>query len=190
MKLGEPGGTVVVDRAQMEVALLNLAANARDAMPEGGRLTIATECLRVEEGSGHHYVGSGEWMVLTIADTGVGMTPEVRARAFDPFFTTKGTGKGSGLGLSMVHGLVKQLSAEIEITSEVGQGTAIRIYFPRRDAPASNATEAPRVVADAPSPARLLVVDDDADVLRFAVTALKEAGHVVAEATSGAMAYY
>ena len=188
LELGALGGTVVLDGAQIEVALLNLAVNARDAMPHGGRLTIRTEYLRVAEDSEHPHVGSGDWIVLTIADTGLGMTPEVLARAFDPFFTTKGTGRGSGLGLSMVHGLVTQLGAEIAITSEVGHGTTIWIYFPRMDVPAAEGAEAPPMATDAPLPARLLVVDDDPDVLHFTVAALKEAGHTVAAATSGAMA--
>jgi nitrogen-specific signal transduction histidine kinase/CheY-like chemotaxis protein len=184
LKLGVLSGVVVLDHAQMELALLNLALNARDAMPKGGRIVVETRSLRVTAQQEHAVVGPGDWTELCVVDTGAGMTAEVKARAFDPFFTTKEVGKGTGLGLSVVHGLVKQLNAEIAISSEVGRGTAVRIYFPRAEP--DEAKPPGTVPTRSALPAgRILVVDDDPDALQFLVALLEGAGHKTAWATSG-----
>jgi CheY-like chemotaxis protein len=169
----------------MELALLNLALNARDAMPEGGTLAVETQHLYVSDGSEHPHVGAGNWAVLSITDTGLGMSQEVLMRAFDPFFTTKEVGKGSGLGLSMVYGLVKQHGAEIALTSEVGKGTSIQLFFPSVQALPARAKVTRPATGSIPSHARVLVVDDDPDVLQFMLIVLKEAGHTVTDATGG-----
>ena len=151
-RLDATAAAVLVDRNQLANALLNLALNARDAMPEGGQLTIATTCQPAQwaavEGSTRW--PTGEEVCITVSDTGVGMTEEVRNRVFEPFFTTKADGLGSGLGLSMVHGFVEQSGGHIEIDSAVGHGTTITIRLPRID-PASQTDEAerrPRLVRD------------------------------------------
>jgi signal transduction histidine kinase len=135
------------DAHQLESALLNLVLNARDAMPSGGRLIIATAAARVAEGEKVGLDG-GDYLVLTVADDGVGMTEEVRQRAFEPFFTTKEAGKGSGLGLSMVYGFLTQSGGQIEIASQPGAGTEIRLFLPCRDVAAVE--ELPRAEAASP----------------------------------------
>ncbi len=123
---------VHADKSLLENAILNLAINARDAMPEGGQLTIETANSHLGEAHAvQHEVQPGEYMMVAVTDTGTGMSPEVMAKAFDPFFTTKGPGKGTGLGLSQVFGFVKQSGGQIKIYSEQGQGTSIKIYVPR-----------------------------------------------------------
>ncbi|WP_245987064.1 ATP-binding protein [Azospirillum thermophilum] len=185
---GEEAGTLwpaTVDRSQAESALLNLVINARDAMPQGGRLTIRTANARLTEPlSGHGITAEpGDYVVLSVADTGCGMPPEVLERAFEPFFTTKETGKGTGLGLSMIYGFVKQSGGLIRIDSAVGQGTTFSLYLPRAAAggqPAAGAAD-----GAAPLTGRgetVLVVDDDADVRRVTVQAVRDLGYRVLEA--------
>jgi signal transduction histidine kinase/CheY-like chemotaxis protein len=186
LRLVEQGAAVAVDAAQMELALLNLAINARDAMPDGGRLVIETQRLSASVGDPN--VAAGEWAVIAVTDTGVGMSAEVVERAFDPFFTTKGAGAGSGLGLSMVHGLVKQLGGDVVIASEVGKGTSVKIYLRRTAEAPARPAKALRAPANAPSKASVLVVDDDPAVLGFMADVLSDAGHQVGEASSGAAA--
>ena len=182
--------TVMADPGQVENALLNLAINARDAMPEGGRLLIETAEVEIEEDSlaVHADVEPGRYATLSVTDTGIGMTPEVLQRAFEPFFTTKGPGKGSGLGLSMVYGFVKQSGGHVQIYSEVGHGTTVRIYLPIRDEDGRVAAGRPAPAAGAASGETILVVEDDQRVRRVSVRRLKELGYGVIEVESAAAA--
>jgi signal transduction histidine kinase len=131
--LGDDLWPVLVDRSQLENALLNLAINARDAMPDGGSLAIETSNIRVDDVTVAGEVGfaPGDYLLVTVSDTGTGMDKDTLAHAFEPFFTTKEVGKGSGLGLSMVYGFVKQSHGHVRVHSELGQGTTFRIYLPR-----------------------------------------------------------
>ena len=176
---------VWVDRHQLENALLNLAVNARDAMEGRGTLTITTDGATLEE----NQVGecpSGDYVTITVADTGCGMSPEVLDRVFEPFFTTKPVGKGTGLGLSQIFGFVRQSGGEIGIKTELGGGTKVTVYLPRHvGAAAARAVEAPAPATPAAEevvPARaydILVVEDDPRVLGATVGALQELGHRV-----------
>ncbi|ONG50676.1 hypothetical protein BKE38_17510 [Pseudoroseomonas deserti] len=166
---------VLVDPSQLENALLNLCINARDAMPGGGRLTIETR-------------NQGEAVILEVADTGSGMTPEVLARAFDPFFTTKPLGQGTGLGLSMIYGFVRQSGGDIRMRSSPGQGTTVRLELPRHH-PAPQPAAAAVLEAPLPeaAPGRtILVVDDEAVVRGMVVEVLQEQGYSTLEAGDGA----
>ncbi len=182
----------LVDPAQFENALLNLVINARDAMPQGGRLALTTANILIEEESEattQTEMLSGPYVMLAVGDTGVGMTPESLERAFEPFFTTKETGKGSGLGLSMVYGLVKQSNGHITIHSEPGRGATVRLYLPQIHHSARTTAE-PRT-ADTSIQGRgetILVVEDDADVRRFAVSALRGLGYAPLQAADAATA--
>ena len=166
-ELHSGGGPVVADPGQIEQVLLNLAVNARDAMPGGGELrvrTYLTSC-REEEHTAIPAAGLGPMVVLEVADDGCGMSDEVRERAFEPFFTTKADTEGTGLGLATVYGIVQQLGGHIHLESEVGRGTRIRIHLPESEAP-SQAVEAASPDEEAPAsapsgPRTLLVVEDD-----------------------------
>jgi PAS domain S-box-containing protein len=177
------------DPTQLELAILNLAINARDAMPLGsGTLQIETQNVRISEGEVSD-LRPGDYVHIAVSDTGMGMTPDVIEKAMDPFFTTKEVGKGSGLGLSQVYGVVKQCGGAIRLESAIGKGTTVRIWLPRVEA---GPEEPPRgeVWSRPHSGIRrtLLVVDDEADVRTVAVEILKEAGYRVEEAASGAEA--
>jgi nitrogen-specific signal transduction histidine kinase len=167
------------DRVQFEVALLNLAANARDAMPLGGKLIIVTRntTLSAEEANG---LGVGDYVTISITDTGEGMNRETQDRAFEPFFTTKAIGKGTGLGLSQVYGFTRQLGGTVRIRSALGEGTTVSILLPRVR-PASTSLEKPVDRTDhiAPGPLRILLVDDDQAVRSLTEEMLIEAGHKV-----------
>jgi PAS domain S-box-containing protein len=180
--------TVVVDPGQVENTLLNLAINARDAMPNGGNLIIETADADIDRdyAAAHGDVEPGAYALLAVSDTGVGMTEEVRQRAFEPFFTTKGPGAGSGLGLSMVYGFVKQSGGHVQIYSEVGRGTSVRVYLPVQEAesPQAHAGERGRPVGAAKGET-VLVVEDDARVRRVSVRRLKQLGYRVIEAPDG-----
>jgi PAS domain S-box-containing protein len=180
----------MADSSQLELVLLNLAINARDAMPGGGRLTIRTRNehtgapLRAEDPP------PGDYAVLEVADTGHGMPPHVLARAFEPFFTTKEVGLGSGLGLPQVLGVAQQLGGGVSIASQAGQGTTVRVFLPRAlmEPGVAARPEKPASSADVLAGARLLLVDDDADVREIARDMLEEMGATVAEAESAAAA--
>jgi len=174
-----------VDPDQLESALLNLVINARDAMPQAGRLVLETANALLDEdyAATHQDVRPGAYVVLTVSDSGVGMAPEVLERALEPFFTTKETSKGSGLGLSMVYGLVKQSGGHVTIYSEPGRGTTVRLYLPRIHADNLVTLETPDT--DTPLEGHgetILVVEDDADVLLFATKALHSLGYETCQA--------
>lgn len=174
------------DPNQLENAILNLAVNARDAMPDGGRLTIETGNAFLDDRYAAEQVGllPGQYVMVAVTDTGSGMTPEVISRAFDPFFTTKEVGRGTGLGLSQVYGFVKQSGGHVKIYSEPGQGTTVKIYLPRllhaqdEDAQTSPAP----LTAHADGRETVLVVEDEAAVRAMSVDALSELGYRVLEA--------
>ena len=154
---------VHVDRPQIETSLINLCLNARDAMPTGGRLTIETRNVAltwdyVERQEDE--VAPGDYAMLSVSDSGAGMSPEILRRAFEPFFTTKEVGKGTGLGLSMVYGFIRQSNGHVEIASEIGRGTTVRMYFPRTSLAAAG-TAAPRRLALPTGTERILVVEDE-----------------------------
>lgn len=183
---GEDLWSAEVDPGQLEVALLNLAINARDAMPGGGRLILETANAWLDEdyAAQHADVIPGAYVRVSVSDTGEGMLPEVAERAFEPFFTTKEVGKGSGLGLSMVFGFVKQSGGHIKIYTEAGEGTTVKLYFPRA-ARAGDARPAPET---APSPRGLehiLVVEDDELVRQHLVGQLQSLGYRVSSAGDG-----
>jgi PAS domain S-box-containing protein len=159
---------VNVDRGQVEQIVLNLAANARDAMPRGGTLTIETADVEIDDqyANTHLDLKPGPYVVLSVSDTGTGITPQVGARLFEPFFTTKEPGKGTGLGLPTVHGIVVQSGGTVEVHSEVGRGTSFRVYFPRAD-PATMIADPPPPVAREPRAGKVTVlVVEDADGVR------------------------
>ena len=180
----------MADATQMESAMLNLALNARDAMPEGGGLTIevANKVLDADYAARHVEVTPGDYVMLAVSDTGTGMPPEVLERVFEPFFTTKEPGKGTGLGLAMVFGFVKQSGGHVKVYSEPGEGTTVRIYLPRAVA---GATGGLRPVAPAALPsgdAAVLLLEDDAKVREVTAAMLRELGYRVQEAGDGAEA--
>jgi PAS domain S-box-containing protein len=180
-----------VDAGQLENVLLNLAINARDAMPEGGKLTIETANCHLDDDYArqHAEVTPGQYVMLAVSDTGGGMSPETIAKAFDPFFSTKAVGKGTGLGLSQVHGFIKQSKGHIKIYSEVGHGTAIKIYLPRFYGPGVQTDMATTSVAPQGSPAEvILVVEDDARMREMTTASLRELGFTVIHAESAAVA--
>lgn len=179
---------VEVDPAELESAIINLAVNARDAMPEGGKLTLETGNAHVDEAyaSAHAEVRPGQYVVISVSDAGIGMNEKTIAQAFEPFFTTKPVGKGTGLGLSQVYGFVKQSGGHVNIYSELGEGTTVKIYLPRLIGGI--------VAGDGIDPAQLpegggeetiLVVEDDNDVRAYSVESLRELGYRVLEAHDG-----
>ena len=183
-QLGSAVPLVMADPGQVENALLNLAINSRDAMPDGGRLIIETALVTVADEVAD--IEPGCYVKLTVSDTGVGMPPEVRLRVFEPFYTTKGPGAGTGLGLSMVYGFVKQSGGHIELQSEPGRGTAIGIYLPVRGEHAAAPDEYAMTAASAAAAGEIvLVVEDDDRVRRVALRRLKALGYRTLEADSG-----
>jgi PAS domain S-box-containing protein len=181
--LAEDVWPVTADPAQLESALANLANNARDAMPRGGRLIVTTANCRLDDdyAASHDDVTVGDYVMIEVTDTGTGMSPEIRAQIFEPFFTTKEAGKGTGLGLSMVFGFMRQSGGHINVYSEPGAGTTFRLYLPR------SAVEGPVVETAASAPSAMgagetvLVVEDNASVRRAVLRQLRQLGYVVVE---------
>jgi CheY-like chemotaxis protein len=181
-----------VDPTQVESAVLNLAINARDAMPRGGRLTIETANRRLgtSESVMEFDALPGDYVMLAVADTGIGMSEETLSRVFEPFFTTKPQGRGTGLGLSMVYGFVKQSRGHIRIDSAVGRGTTVRLYLPRADAAHKHAdalpasSELPRAIGEI----TVLVVEDNDDVRSIVVKQLTDLGYRVVDTENAAAA--
>jgi len=178
---------VLVDANQLEHSLLNLAINARDAMASGGKLTIETANTLLDESyaARHEELAPGQYVMISVSDTGSGMSAEVREKAFEPFFTTKETGQGTGLGLSQVYGFIKQSGGHCAIYSEPGQGTTVRLYLPRHlgDVQTVGLPESPR--AGSGRGEMILFVEDDADVRIFATDLLRELGYDVLAAATG-----
>ncbi len=182
----------LVDASQLQNVLLNLALNARDAMPRGGSLTVEISPAKLDLDYVQMYpeLRTGDYVLVSVTDSGIGMSAEVKARAFEPFFTTKGPGSGTGLGLSMVYGFVKQSGGHIQLYSEPGQGTSVRFFLP--------AVHGDRIGGKIAKPAAgdeilrgheaILVVEDDPRVRRVAVSRLKDAGYQVVEAETAAQA--
>ncbi len=205
---GEP--LAVIDPSQLESAILNLAINARDAMPQGGHLTIETQPVYLDQAyaAAHEDVAAGHYVMVAVSDTGIGMSPELLEKVFQPFFTTKEQGKGSGLGLAMVWGFIKQSGGHINVYSEVGHGTAIKMYLPRKFAGGEiipevtgvspervAAAEAPAIeivaeepVAAEPRRPRILVVEDQEAVRAVACGFLQDFGYDIVEAEDGLQA--
>jgi nitrogen-specific signal transduction histidine kinase/CheY-like chemotaxis protein len=186
-ELSPEAAYALCDENQLENAILNLAINARDAMPDGGTLTIST-CISREEGAAD--LEAGDYVCVAVADTGQGMTAEVLARATEPFFSTKPLGKGTGLGLAQVYGIVRQSAGTLRIDSREGEGTTIRLLLPRAqekgEAEESAAGDAAGSKTPAPKPgARIFVVDDDADVREFLADVLVSLGHRVETLADG-----
>ena len=176
-----------VDPGQLQNALLNLIINARDAMPDGGALTIETANVTLDDDlvGDTEDMAPGAYVMLAVSDTGVGMPKEVVRRAFDPFFTTKGLGKGTGLGLSMVFGFARQSGGHARIYSEPGVGTTVRLYLPRSAAGTEDARHHGSPEGEMRGHERLLVVEDDPDLLALAAYLLRAFGYAVLEASSG-----
>ncbi|WP_234683721.1 ATP-binding protein [Bradyrhizobium monzae] len=179
---------VEADPGELEAAILNLAVNARDAMPKGGRLTLETGNAHIDEAyvAAHTEVVAGQYVVISVTDTGVGMDAATIAQAFEPFFTTKPVGKGTGLGLSQVYGFVKQSGGHIKIYSEPGEGTTVKLYLPRLAGDAAdNAASDEPLNPEAAQGEIILVVEDDDDVRAYSVDSLRELGYRVLEADDG-----
>jgi CheY-like chemotaxis protein len=182
--------TVVADRSRIEQVIVNLCLNARDAMPQGGRLTIETTAARLDPAYAERHPGTvirpGPYVRLAVTDTGVGMDAETQARIFEPFFTTKSIGEGTGLGLSTVYGSVKQAEGFVWVYSEPGHGSAFHVYLPAGGAPASATTTPPRPTPVPRGAAEtVLIVEDDEFVREIACRALQESGYNCLSARDG-----
>ena len=189
---GRDLGLVKVDQGQLEQVVINLAVNARDAMPNGGRLTIRTGNVRTAQAlrRGHEVMPAGDYVLIEVRDTGIGIAPDNLARIFEPFFSTKEVGSGTGLGLSTVYGIVKQTGGFVFVDSNPGTGTAFEIYLPRHQASedvAADRTEAaePPVPKDLTGTGTVILVEDDDAVRTFGGRALRNKGYRVIEAKSG-----
>jgi len=183
-------GNIKADPNHIEQAIVNLALNARDAMPKGGRITVETANVHLDENYARTHMGvkPGDFVMVAVSDTGHGMDAETRRRLFEPFFTTKEKGKGTGLGLASVYGVVKQLGGDIWVYSEPGQGTTFKLYFPRIAETASLPPASPAEADRAPSTETILVVEDEEAVRDLTVKILRKLGHTVLAAAGGAEA--
>jgi two-component system cell cycle sensor histidine kinase/response regulator CckA len=186
--VGEGIGDVHIDRGHLEQVIVNLAVNARDAMPQGGQLRIEMHnaTLDREYAERHSEVEPGEYVLISVSDTGIGMSREVQERIFEPFFTTKEAGKGTGLGLATSYGIVREAGGHFSVYSEAGLGTTMKVYLPR-----ASSSDEPRLIeeyvvrSEAPIAATVLVVEDDEAVRRTAVRSLQALGCEVLEAQGG-----
>lgn len=182
-ELGPGLGVMRADAGQLDQVILNLCINARDAMPDGGQITISTQNVTLDAAYSdrHANVTPGEFVMLAVTDTGTGMTAEVQRQIFEPFFTTKAVGQGTGLGLATVYGIVQQSGGHIRVYSELGRGTSFKVYFPRLDEAA--AVPIPRLPSTAaPAVGVILLVEDDSAVRQVASRILRERGYQVIEA--------
>ena len=190
MKLDPGIGSVKADQGQIEQVVMNLAVNARDAMPEGGNLVLETAAVTLDQAYTRHHPGSkaGRYVMFSVSDTGMGMNAETLAHIFEPFFTTKELGKGTGLGLATVYGVVKQSGGYICVDSEIGHGSSFKVYLPLIDEPV-NAPETAAPATDSFCGSETVLVVEDADALRkLSVTLLEEHGYQVLSAANGAAA--
>jgi len=181
---------VLVDPNQLENAVLNLAINARDAMPDGGKLSIETSNLLVDEklASSFTFLQPGAYVLLTVRDTGIGMDSETRRHIFEPFFTTKGPGKGTGLGLATVYGVVKQSGGGVTVDSEPGKGSTFNIFLPRTQESAVETVPVETVPAPATVTGTILLVEDEEALLNLTAERLTECGYNVLPAHDGLQA--
>ena len=185
LQLCEQQACILVDASQLEMAVLNLAVNSRDAMPDGGTLHISTCTRQCDEDDGQ--LKGGDYVVVTVSDTGSGIPQQLLSKVFDPFFTTKpiGSGSGTGLGLSQVYGFARQSGGVAFVKSELAKGTTVEMYFPAADAQAQSDPTIPPFVAQRVKARNILVVEDDADVRRVIVECLSLIGYAVTEAPNG-----
>jgi len=178
-------GLVRVDPGHLVQVIMNLAVNARDAMPKGGRLTIATSDVLLDCVPGAGHLARGSYVMLTMSDTGSGMTSDIRSRLFEPFFTTKDPGKGTGLGLAVVYGIVQQSGGHIDVDSEPGVGTRFHIYLPTVTGEADGVRPTLEAAGGGAAYETILLVEDDEDVRRTTARTLRRAGYQVIEAADG-----
>ncbi|MBI1878262.1 MAG: response regulator [Chloroflexi bacterium] len=187
--LTDESGLVKIDPYQFEQVLVNLAANARDAMPTGGQFILETAHVILDQREARHFNGllSGNYVLLTASDTGIGISQDVLPLLFEPFFTTKEVGKGTGLGLAMCHGIIKQIGGDIKAESKLGQGTTFKIYLPKVDVPSLPILQTPELTVR-PGSETILLVEDEALVRGIALKALSRFGYTVLSAQTGSEA--
>jgi PAS domain S-box-containing protein len=190
VSLEPTSGQIRADRTQIEQVIMNLAVNARDAMPGGGRLVVETASVAVDEALASRHIGltPGEHVLLTVSDNGCGMTGEVQAHLFEPFFTTKAPGKGTGLGLSTVYGIVQQHGGKILVSSEEGRGTTFKLFFPKIHAASEPENAAPSRQATREGTETILVVEDNKGVREYVRAVLGQQGYNLLVAADGAAA--
>jgi len=190
LKLSPDTGNIKADPSHIEQAIVNLVVNARDAMPQGGRITIETQDVILDDSYASTHVGvqPGPFIMIAVSDTGVGMDVETRRRIFEPFFTTKERGKGTGLGLASVYGMVKQVNGDIWVYSEPGRGTTLKMYFPRVGEALCDEGEAEQPPPRAAASETILLVEDDKVLRELTLRILRKLGYTVLVAAGGAEA--